>query len=187
MVRVHLELPGEERFNGFLTEFQHETERAAAVLGAAYLDTLLEELLCASFVEAPTDNDRLFAQEGPLASFSARIKLAYFLGLITKEEHDDLHQVREIRNRFAHKIHGLTFDTDEIRDRCRNLKCTEERFKAVQDLNEGYPRDARSLFDLGVALLAFYLMRRIENAARPAKAKPPLWLPSMYDNQDERR
>jgi hypothetical protein len=34
----------------------------------------------------------------------------------------DFHIIRRIRNRFAHRLAGLTFEDQEIADRCLNLK-----------------------------------------------------------------
>ena len=38
-------------FQGFLTEFQKESDRAAAVLGAAYLDESLRQIMDACLIE----------------------------------------------------------------------------------------------------------------------------------------
>ena len=68
--------------------------------------------------------------EAPLSSFSARIKTAYCLGLVTKQEFDDLNLIRRIRNRFAHRFHGYTFENQEIIDWCNSLK-TPIVFKVI--------------------------------------------------------
>jgi len=51
----------------------------------------------------------------------------------------------------------------------------EERFAAQPDLGAEYPREPRKLFDLAVALLAWYVTRRISTAQRFASPYPPLW------------
>jgi DNA-binding MltR family transcriptional regulator len=105
-------------------EFQGETDRAAAVLSSAYLDHLLGQLIAASMAVEYDKVDKLLYQDGhgPLGTFSARIDTAYCLGLISKDERSDLHSIRNIRNDFAHKLTGLTFDYQTIADRCLNLK-----------------------------------------------------------------
>lgn len=70
-------------FEEFLQEFQHESDRAAAVLGAAYLDTRLEELFRAKFVTGPKFVEELLTGQGGLSTFSARISTAYAVGLKT--------------------------------------------------------------------------------------------------------
>ena len=98
-------------FDAFLVEFQSETDRAAAILAAAYVDDLLCKLLLASFVDNSETSTSLVKNEHPLGTFSSRISTSYAFGLITEDEHYDLDQLRVIRNRFAHKLIGLSFKT----------------------------------------------------------------------------
>lgn len=175
MVRDYLsflDAPGE--FHDFLDEFQEESERAAAVLGGAFLDDQLGELIGRSLAEEEVVED-LLGRTRPLSSFGARITAAQGLGLITPAEARDLDRVREIRNRFAHRVHGLSFEAPEIADRCRVFECNEERFAALDGFREAYPTSPRDLFNLAVALLAFYLARRIEHTEPFESANPPLW------------
>jgi hypothetical protein len=92
-----------DEFAEFLEAFQRETDRAAAALGAAYLDSRLELLLRSKFVAVPKFVDDLLAGQGGLSSFSARISSAYAVGLISRRAADDLHSIRRIRNDFAHR------------------------------------------------------------------------------------
>jgi hypothetical protein len=48
------------------------------------------------------DIRRLFDYEGPIGSFSARIRVAYAFNLFGPETRDDLDLIRLIRNEFAH-------------------------------------------------------------------------------------
>jgi len=57
-----------------------------------------------------------------LGTFSARIDAAYCLGLLSKDENRDLHLIRKIRNDFAHKLIDMSFESQEIASRCRELK-----------------------------------------------------------------
>ena len=50
----------------FLAEFQRESDRAAAVLGAAYLDNRLGALLREKFVAVPAFVEELFRGQGGL-------------------------------------------------------------------------------------------------------------------------
>lgn len=111
-----------DHFRDFIEEFQRETDRAAAVLAAAYLDSRLEALLRSKFVAVPGFVDELLTGQGGLASFSARISVAYAVGLISLPVASDLHLVRRIRNDFAHELMGLSFNTPAIADRVRELR-----------------------------------------------------------------
>src|SRR5262249_17903825 len=82
----------------------------------------LSDLLYLSLVEVKKIEEDLFEGTAPLASFSARIKLAFYLGLISAECRADLETIRRIRNDFAHKPDLISFDTQSIADRCRRLE-----------------------------------------------------------------
>lgn len=103
-------------------EFSNESDRAVALIAAAYLDKLLKELITNILVVKSKKNlERLFDYPAPLSSFSGRILVAFSLGLITVEQKTDLDHIRGARNRFAHELHGLTFDTTEVVEYCNNL------------------------------------------------------------------
>jgi len=102
-----------------LDELQHESDRGTAIVAAAVLDGLLKDLLLALFQNHDKEKE-CFSGNGPLATFSSRINLAYSLGIISKEEQRTLNCIRKVRNDFAH-IRRLNFDTPAIADRCRSL------------------------------------------------------------------
>ena len=153
--------------NSFLTEFQDESDRAAAVLGPAMLDELVKELLNAIFVSRELAA-KLTGKMMPIGTFSARITLAQAIGLISDPEARDLHRMRDIRNKFAHQLHGLSFDTHSIRDSCGNFFLIEESRQIPK--NEGffqdYPQHARATFNLEVTLMVSKLKDRIAKASR---------------------
>ncbi|MGH7860101.1 MAG: hypothetical protein ACREQY_22470 [Candidatus Binatia bacterium] len=89
--------------------YHAETDRGAAIVAASLLDDLLEQLLRRSML--PCASDDFFRGYGPLSSFSAKIDLARFLGLIGRGEYSELHRIRKIRNVFAHSLDPeLSFD-----------------------------------------------------------------------------
>lgn len=139
-----------EDWQGWIDEFQNESDRAAVVLGAAVVDTLLEELLRAFFVDDSTAADQLLGVERPLGSFGARGRAAYCLGLVSKEHFDDLRTLGRIRNRFAHDLHGLDFRDTSVRDLCLNLK-------AIKTILPDREVDARSRYIVSVAHIASWL------------------------------
>lgn len=143
----------------FLEEFQQETDRAAAVLAVAYLDSRLEALLRAKFVVVPKFVEELLTGQGGLSSFSARISVAYAVGLISLHAADDLHVVRRIRNDFAHQPHGLSFKTQNIASRVDKLNI----LKALQDKRgKAIPlsTEPRKRFNIAVALLLLNAIER---------------------------
>jgi DNA-binding MltR family transcriptional regulator len=96
-----------------------ESDRSAALLAAALLDAQLESLFRARLKH---HQDRLLGFDGPLASFSTRIKMARALDWIDEEVERDLDVIRNIRNRFAHSFEqNLTFEDVEIEGWCSSL------------------------------------------------------------------
>ena len=112
------------RLNAVAATLQKESDRACAVLGAALVDQVLGDLIRSAMVEeAPS---KLFDGYGPIASFSARIEISLGLGLISRDEHSDLHLIRKIRNVFAHEMdHELSFTTQAIAHRVAALKIVD--------------------------------------------------------------
>ena len=53
--------------------------------------------------------------------FSSRIKLALYLGKISKTERRDLDLIRKIRNEFAHNAAAIDFDLPKINSQCSEL------------------------------------------------------------------
>lgn len=111
-----------EYFSDFLKEFQDETDRGAALVGAALLDKQLFNLLKSLFLDKKESLELIAGGSAPLGTFSARIKACYCLGLITDIEHGEIQLVRKVRNEFAHQTHGLTFDNEKVKSLCGNLR-----------------------------------------------------------------
>jgi DNA-binding MltR family transcriptional regulator len=107
---------------GFLEEFRRESDRATAILGAAYLDEEILQLLTEFLVDDEMEVRELLDNEKPLGAFGARIRAAYCMGLISKEDFQDLKLIKTIRNEFAHQLHGLSFDDESIASKCMKLQ-----------------------------------------------------------------
>lgn len=109
--------------NAFSGPFRGESDRACAVLGAALLDSRLESLYDRRLRNS---KEELLSSNGPLGAFSARIRLASALAWIAEEVVFDLHQIRSIRNEFAHNFdHELSFSDQSIADKCRTLRAAQ--------------------------------------------------------------
>jgi mannitol operon repressor len=152
-VFAHLhDLLRERQAQSFLREFQGESDRAAAVLGAAYIDRALEHILRRTLRGGQNLHDALLGTERPLGSLSARIKIAFALGLIAEDSYNDLEIIRKIRNDFAHEAHGFTFQRADVASRCRQLRLPLSLTKGSPG---GFETDnPRILFNQSVALLA---------------------------------
>jgi hypothetical protein len=102
-------------------EIDTSTDRAAAIVSAAFLDDRLAAALKARLHHNKNITDKMFDPSGPLGSFSAKIDLAFLIGMFTKDSIDDLHIIRNVRNEFAHKLKTKTFNSQRIRDLIKNI------------------------------------------------------------------
>ena len=99
-----------------LEEINQQTDRGAAVIAAAALDELLDVCIQNRLLEMNRERyDALFSFERPLGSFSAKIELGMALGFYSKAGYESLHIIRDIRNKFSHKIEPISFDHEDIR------------------------------------------------------------------------
>jgi len=108
-----------EDWDGFLKEFQGESDRAAAIVGAAFLDEQLRFLLEEFLVDDTESKDLL---EGTLRGVTVRRRAAFCLGFLSALEFRDIGRIVGIRNRFAHQLHGLSFADSDIAAQCDALE-----------------------------------------------------------------
>jgi mannitol operon repressor len=98
---------------------------------------------------------------GALGRFGPRIDAAYCLGLLSAGDVADLRVIQEIRNDFAHELHGLSFDSPEVQEKCGRLR----EMGVIGPDRVQAPGVARNRFIVSVVLLA----QRIASAAEAAK------------------
>jgi DNA-binding MltR family transcriptional regulator len=115
----------EARKERIINELEAESDRGCILVAASALDDFLEELLKIALVADPHSVKHavipLFEGMGPLSTFSAKIKLAYALGLINKTDFTDLEKIRRIRNIASHEYSAMTFESQEIVEICCTL------------------------------------------------------------------
>lgn len=116
-------------------------ERTAAIVAAAHLDGWLETMLRSYFVDSREEADRILEAEGPVGSFSARIRLAFCLGLLRDDQRRDLHLVRRVRNRAAHLAERFSFEESPVRDWVDAMK----QLDRVEENRHEYPPDGLPL------------------------------------------
>lgn len=96
--------------------------RLMILVGAAYLDDLLTRMLQAAMAHQPGGSDPLFDADRPLGTFSARIQLAYRLGLLSREFESFLQTLRKLRNDAAHAVHEIDLFSSPHIDRVIHLQ-----------------------------------------------------------------
>lgn len=107
--------PTVEDINAAIAEVRTDGPRGSVLLGCALIEDVLRGLILQRTISLKSaEYDQLFRGNGPLASFSAKIKLAYALHFIGPETRADLDKLRELRNAFAHTQLILNFETPEV-------------------------------------------------------------------------
>jgi DNA-binding MltR family transcriptional regulator len=168
---------GAEIIGAMNEEFHNAPDRVLAVVGAAYLDSLLEELFRAVFIGDRNEADSLLAPDRALGSNGSRYQLAYCLGLINKEQRDDLKMIAKIRNAFAHRYDVRSFDDDEAKSLLARLHYGKELDSIVEMLvqkttdpeQRNYLRNAlsdRRKFQDTVRNLFMILLRKLNSVCR---------------------
>jgi|ERR1700722_5612866 len=147
-------------FKKFLKEFQSETDRGAALVGAAIIDHRLTDTLRSFMVSNKAASTLLDGATAALGTFSSRIDATFALGLISAHEYGECHAIRKVRNEFAHSKHGTTFKDPDVKRLCDKLQ---------SDLPGGrkkFADDPRSIFVTAVILVALALTYRADWVAK---------------------
>lgn len=99
-----------------------QSDRAAVIVCAALLEDGLTRAIQSTLHRDKAVLEKLFRPSGPLGSFSAKIDLAFAMGLYSKEIHKDLVTIKNIRNEFAHGLTTKNLGSQKVRDLCDNIE-----------------------------------------------------------------
>jgi len=113
--------------HGLISGIFQQSDRASAIVAGCVVEELLEMLLNSFLISDSKTRKNLFQGMAPLSTFSAKIHIAYYLGLINENQYHDLKIIKKVRNRFAHSVNRLTFEELDIKDRCNQLKSVSKK------------------------------------------------------------
>ena len=131
---------------------QGTDDRAAVVLGGAFVEALLDSLLESWVLPG--------ANLGFLSHFGAKKDLAFALSLIDDEEKEHLEAIANIRNFFAHELLDATFQNQKVRASISILKKTTRGV---------HPSDSpRTCFNKAIGSTATLRLREREPVTREA-------------------
>jgi hypothetical protein len=102
-----------------------ESDRSIVLVMGSLVETCLERALKHRLRKDAKLSNELFNFSGPLGTFSSKIKIAYMMGMISEIAYKDLITYKDIRNKFAHTIDMIDFDTLSISAKCSNFKLPE--------------------------------------------------------------
>ena len=155
-----------------------QSDRAAAIVGATILDLLLTEALTIYLHDNSKITKDFFSMNGPVGEFGPKTDLAFLIGLVTNETHRDLITIKDIRNRFAHRLSISDFKSQSIATLTNNLKICEMRTCRVNGAPDKWPHgcwmnlsdretilaDSRKRFILTIQVLCRGLLGATETA-----------------------
>jgi hypothetical protein len=114
----------QEDLRKMLTELEHDSDRAAGIVGAVLVEESLTVLLKSRLLSDEDLIRETFRSSGPLGAFSVKITIGFLLGLYSLSARKELETIKEIRNEFAHRI-ARSFSFVRIRDLANNLSLSE--------------------------------------------------------------
>jgi DNA-binding MltR family transcriptional regulator len=127
----------EKDWRDFAHQLSQETDRGTALVAAAFLDDLLGRILESFFGNDREASENLLnGPRAPLGGFISRIYAAYSLGLIHADEKNDLHIIRRIRNKFAHRLENTAFTDEDLVSLINNFITLDKVPKNLVDVKQ---------------------------------------------------
>jgi len=170
-IQDHLTPEEWKSFDQEITEqLKEKNDRSLAIASASMVEERLRWLIETKFIDglSQTKKDRIFTGLGPLSSFTAKIEVAYALGLLKPEMREQLQIISKIRNKFAHNFRRIRFTDQEIASLCETLRKFDK---------EGYQRRAelRELYGFSCIIcgLALLVTGQLVLASRPGLSLSP--------------
>lgn len=100
---------------------QTKSDRATAIVATSVVEKDLTRAIERRMVPDERETSMLFKHSGPLGAFEAKVHLAYLMGMIDGSLREDLTRIADIRNRFAHQVEPLRFNSHAIHALCDAL------------------------------------------------------------------
>jgi len=99
------------------TGARQPNDRACAIISAAFIEGCLGDLIVTKMPSLSGEiRKKLLEGTGALSTAMARIDVAFGLGIIEKNWHNDLTIIAKIRNKFAHNVSISSFEDGDIPD-----------------------------------------------------------------------
>jgi len=148
------------------------TDQAVALVNTVALERTLEQTILNRMVPlSKAETTELFVGMAPLSSLSAKIKIAYAMGIIGEKGKKDMDLVKDIRNQFAHSFHELSFETPEVSSACFKLTVPDHASQMGRILEPEILGKARYRFILSCQLMWVALGGKSVNSPRPKIAR----------------
>jgi len=125
-----------------LAFYQHDSNRAVAVVWPAIVENRLTDALRSYMRPDRRAADEMFSPNGALGTFGQKIRLGYMLGLYEKDLRDDLVLLSRIRNAFAPRVDITSFEVSPIRDQMDRMTVLKVHRQVLEQMQrESKPDD----------------------------------------------
>jgi DNA-binding MltR family transcriptional regulator len=132
-----------------------QTDRAVAIVGAAYVDVVLLEVIGSRLPRRDESvMKELFEDRGQLQPFGSRIQIGYLLNAYGPGVYQDLRAIKEIRNAFAHSAEAMDFTHADVARLANALNLP----KKIQYKGHAEPTTPRERYVRAIELLADLLL-----------------------------
>ncbi|AWB85502.1 hypothetical protein C3E77_01890 [Mycetocola zhujimingii] len=116
--------------------------RDLAILGASWLDVVLEQNLIANMgALSAKDREELFGGRGVLSTTSAKIRVAHSFKLISEETKSQSLLLNRVRNEFAHTLEDLNATSPRILHLLDQMSLTPEHGLEFITINPDAPTE----------------------------------------------
>ncbi|MGX8007939.1 MltR family transcriptional regulator [Mesorhizobium sp. ORM8.1] len=123
-----------------------QTHLGRVLTYSAFLEEELRETITSHLVRKSKNMEEvIYDNNGPLSTFSGKIKIASAFGIISVELAAELHKIREIRNKCAHTRTPLTFETPEIIEEINKLSNARKDMTPEAAFTEAFGMAVRGL------------------------------------------
>jgi DNA-binding MltR family transcriptional regulator len=161
-------------------EMHSQNERGCAITGGVFLEEKLKEAIEKQWPKiSKTLRNELFTGFGPLATFSAKIKLAKAMGVLSVSAKADCDKIRLIRNEAAHIGTPFSFNDAKIAKRIDTIECMRQFPPDIAS-----DSDRRNRFTAAIKYLTSYLFLQVEWKRRFGHKTV---MPDLYKAPDKRR
>ena len=112
---------------------EHQHPYIAVTVSVAVLEELLKSRIEERLVNSDNElqNSMFGSPQGFATSFSAKIELAFALGVFGVESRTDLHNIRRVRNIMAHNSTIVEFSDPAIVNVCRSLHIVKQKLTSL--------------------------------------------------------
>ena len=118
----------DETLKQIIEEIGQRPMRSSIITAAALMDSMLGKVL-EKYIVCDANKKDIFSFQGPLGTFSAKIDMAYALGLISKDLRTDMNLFRKMRNLCAHELILDEKIKSDIKSMCGEFLLLKKVFK----------------------------------------------------------